>query len=133
VARGQPEDPYTVLGVPDGASDDEMRRAYRDRARRLHPDVNGGDADAMRRLNDAWSILGDPARRAAFDARRPRTFRPDDATGADRPPPEPDHARVGAEVTLLRVLVVVMVVLVVLAVAAVFLVGFGRVGVSSSP
>ena len=132
MARGQTDDPYAVLGVHAGASDAEIRSAYRERARQLHPDVDGGDADAMRRLNDAWTILGDPDRRAAFDASSVRVFRPDDVSDADgwRPP---DIGRVGTEIKLLRVLVVVMVVLVTFAAIAIFLVGFGRVGVSSSP
>ena len=63
---------YDELGVSAGATRTEMHRAYRDRARRFHPDTQvgppGGDAEAMARLNRAWEILGDPNRRADYDA-----------------------------------------------------------------
>jgi len=57
---------YDVLGVSRLASVEEVRAAYRARARAHHPDA-GGDPAAMRRLNAAWRVLGDPARRAAYD------------------------------------------------------------------
>ena len=63
---------YGLLGVPPDASADEIRRAYYRAARQLHPDVNP-DADAaaaMRRLNDAWAVLGDPAARRSHGSVR---------------------------------------------------------------
>jgi hypothetical protein len=57
---------YDVLGVSRRASAEEVRAAYRAKARDHHPDA-GGDPAAMRRLNAAWRVLGDPARRAAYD------------------------------------------------------------------
>lgn len=60
-------DPYEVLGVPRGASRAEIRRAYLTLARRHHPD-RGGDPAAMQAVNAAWAVLGDPARRRAWDA-----------------------------------------------------------------
>jgi hypothetical protein len=48
------DDPFAVLGVDPGASVQELRAARRRMAMRLHPDHAGGDADAMRRLNDAF-------------------------------------------------------------------------------
>lgn len=45
----------------------EIRRAYRLRARHVHPDRTGGDAAAMQALNEAWRVLGDPDRRRAYD------------------------------------------------------------------
>jgi curved DNA-binding protein CbpA len=57
---------YEVLGVAPTASAAEIKRAYRDQARRHHPDLGGGD-DTMERLNRAWATLGDPARRRAYD------------------------------------------------------------------
>ncbi|GAC1356416.1 MAG: hypothetical protein NVSMB4_17120 [Acidimicrobiales bacterium] len=63
---------YDELGVAASATRTEIHRAYRDRARRFHPDTQvgppGGDADAMARLNRAWEILGDAGRRADYDA-----------------------------------------------------------------
>jgi len=48
--------PYEVLGVPPSATPEEIRRAYLALARLHHPDA-GGNADEMRRLNEAWSAL----------------------------------------------------------------------------
>jgi curved DNA-binding protein CbpA len=62
-------DPYTILGVSPGASDDEVRKAYHARARHLHPDVVGESGlDEMRALNEAWAVLKDPQKRAAHDS-----------------------------------------------------------------
>jgi len=59
-------DAYAVLGLERGATDAEVRAAWRDAARRTHPDV-GGDAVAFRRAREAYEILIDPERRAAHD------------------------------------------------------------------
>ena len=58
---------YDVLGVAPTAPTSEVRRAYVALARRHHPDRDGGDADAMRAINDAWATLRDPGRRATYD------------------------------------------------------------------
>jgi curved DNA-binding protein CbpA len=61
-------DPYEVLGVPRGASVRQIRAAYVQRARRSHPDLVGSRGlDLMRVLNEAWEILKDAGRRAAYD------------------------------------------------------------------
>lgn len=61
-------DPYEVLGVPRTASTRHIRAAYVERARRFHPDLVGlRGLDGMRELNEAWEILKDAARRAAYD------------------------------------------------------------------
>jgi curved DNA-binding protein CbpA len=72
-------DPYATLGVPAGASRDEAGRAHRRLAKEFHPDVNAGPAAAerMRRINEAWRILSDPARRARYDADRAAAQWPD--------------------------------------------------------
>ena len=53
-------DPYEVLGIPQGASDDEIKAAYRKLAKKYHPDLNGGSAEAearMKEVNEAYDIL----------------------------------------------------------------------------
>lgn len=60
--------PYTVLGVSPGDSDEEIRRAWREAAMKAHPDRPGGSAEKMSAINEAYQILCDPARRAQFDA-----------------------------------------------------------------
>jgi curved DNA-binding protein CbpA len=62
-------DHYEVLQVHPRAEPDVIRAAYRILARKYHPDL-GGDASRMIAINDAWDVLGDPVRRAAYDATR---------------------------------------------------------------
>ncbi|HLO78182.1 MAG TPA: DnaJ domain-containing protein, partial [Magnetospirillum sp.] len=62
--------PYDILGVKPGASDDEIRKAFRKLAKKLHPDVNPGNAQAesqFKEANAAYDLLSDPAKRARFD------------------------------------------------------------------
>jgi curved DNA-binding protein CbpA len=59
-------DPYQVLGVDRAVDALAIRRAYRSRAKKLHPDA-GGSAEAFSRLSRAHLVLADPARRARFD------------------------------------------------------------------
>ena len=61
---------YSVLGVPRGASDKEIRSAFRKLARQYHPDVNPGDAAAEERfkeISEAHSVLSNAETRAAYD------------------------------------------------------------------
>jgi hypothetical protein len=58
---------YDVLGVAPTAPMAEVRQAYVRLARRHHPDLEHGDDEAMRAINDAWAILRDPERRARYD------------------------------------------------------------------
>ena len=57
------EDPYKVLGISPDASDDEIKRAYRQLAKKYHPDVNPGDAEAARKMqqvNAAYEQIKNP-------------------------------------------------------------------------
>lgn len=58
---------YDVLGVARSAPTGEVRQAYVALARIHHPDRRGGDAMAMRAVNEAWATLSDPGRRALYD------------------------------------------------------------------
>jgi DnaJ-class molecular chaperone len=75
-------DPYDLLGVARDASQQDIQKAYRRHAKKLHPDLNPGDREAQRKFQDlsaAYDILGDETKRARFDRGEI------DASGADRP------------------------------------------------
>ena len=66
----QKRDYYEVLGLSKGASDDEIKRAYRKLAKKYHPDMNPGDKTAeakFKEVNEAYSVLSDKDKRAKYD------------------------------------------------------------------
>jgi molecular chaperone DnaJ len=62
-------DYYEILGLDRSASADDIRRAYRSKAKKLHPDVNNSpDAeDRFKEINEAYAVLSDEERKAAYD------------------------------------------------------------------
>src|SRR5436190_10270663 len=65
-----PRDPYELLGVDRDASVQEIKKAFRQLARELHPDVNAHDPDAEEKFKgaaEAYEILSDAERRATYD------------------------------------------------------------------
>lgn len=60
-------DYYTTLGVPKGASQDEIKKAYRKLAHQHHPDKQGGDEKKFKEINEAYQILSDPQKRSQYD------------------------------------------------------------------
>src|SRR5580658_9874511 len=65
-----PRDPYDVLGVERDASEQQIKKAFRQLARELHPDVNAHDPDAEEKFKEAaeaYEILSEDERRATYD------------------------------------------------------------------
>ncbi len=76
------EDPYAVLGVKPEAPQDEIRKAYRALAKKLHPDLNPGDQKAeekFKQVSAAYDLVGDAEKRARYDRGEI------DASGNERP------------------------------------------------
>ena len=66
------DNPYAVLGVSENASPDEVKKAYRKKARENHPDLNPNDpaaAERMNRINEAYDRIMNPEKYAARDRR----------------------------------------------------------------
>jgi molecular chaperone DnaJ len=62
-----PKDYYNVLGVSKGASDDEIKKAYRKLAHQHHPDKSGGDEAKFKEVNEAYQVLSDKEKRTQYD------------------------------------------------------------------
>ena len=83
-------DPYEVLGVARTATPEEIRKAYRQLAKKLHPDLNPGDSHAEERFKEvsaANDLLSDPDKRRRYDAGEI------DASGAEKAPPHGRYYR----------------------------------------
>ena len=75
-------DPYKILGVAPTASADDVQKAYRKLAKKLHPDLNPGNAEAEEKFKEvagAYGLIGDAEKRKRFDSGEI------DAAGAERP------------------------------------------------
>ena len=64
------KDPYSVLGVAKEAKDEDIQKAFRNAAKKYHPDLNPGDKkaeDKFKEINAAYDIVGDTTKRARYD------------------------------------------------------------------
>lgn len=60
-------DYYKTLGIEKGASQDEIKKAFRKQAHQYHPDKKGGDEAKFKEANEAYQVLGDAQKRAQYD------------------------------------------------------------------
>ena len=84
-------DYYDVLGVSKDSSADEIKKAYRKLAKKYHPDMNPGDAEAeknFKEVNEAYDVLSDSDKKAKYDAYGHAAFDPaaGGGSGCSRPP-----------------------------------------------
>ena len=77
-------DYYKILGVSRDAGDDEIKKAYRKKARICHPDV-GGDEDEFKQINEAYEVLSDPEKKKVYDQFGTTSGNPFAGTGYDAP------------------------------------------------
>ncbi len=61
------KDYYKILGVDKGASQEEIKKAFRKLAHQHHPDKKGGDEAKFKEANEAWQVLGDETKRKQYD------------------------------------------------------------------
>src|SRR6185503_16620424 len=61
------KDYYAILGVQKGASEDDIKSAFRKLAQKFHPDKKGGDEAKFKEVSEAYAVLSDKNRRAQYD------------------------------------------------------------------
>merc|ERR1712002_216174 len=80
----EPKDYYKILDVPEEASYDDLKKAYRKLAPKIHPDKNRapGSTEAFKKLGKAYKVLSKPENRENYDLYGPN-LRPDDDSDTD--------------------------------------------------
>jgi len=61
------KDYYKILGISKGASQEDVKRAFRELAHKHHPDKANGDAEKFKEINEAYQVLGNPEKRKQYD------------------------------------------------------------------
>ena len=72
-----PKNHYATIGVPETATAEEIKKSYRKLAKKLHPDVNGGDktkTNKFKEITEAYEVLSDDKQRREYDAMRKNPF-----------------------------------------------------------
>ncbi|MDD1661194.1 MAG: molecular chaperone DnaJ [Methanomicrobiales archaeon] len=78
------KDYYEVLGVPRAAPEEDIKKAFRQMARKYHPDLNPGNKESeekFKEVNEAFQVLSDPQKKAQYDQFGHAAFRPEDFQG----------------------------------------------------
>lgn len=86
---------YALLGLDPTCSDEDIRGAFRRRAKEMHPDAESGNATAFIHLKRAYDVLSDPARRARYDRASNASVRRAMRASLVPPPPPPRSRRSG--------------------------------------
>lgn len=58
---------YAILGLDENATPEEIKKAYKKRAAKHHPDKEGGNSELMQKVNKAYACLSDPGKKAKYD------------------------------------------------------------------
>ena len=81
IIKSMSKDYYAALGIEKGASQDDIKKAFRKLAHKYHPDKNGGDSSKFKEISEAYSVLGDEKKRAEYNTYG-RTFSEGAGAGA---------------------------------------------------
>ena len=84
-------DYYEILGVQKGADEKALKSAFRNQAKKFHPDANPGNKEAeakFKELNEAYDVLKDPQKKAAYDRFGHQAF--ENGMGGGRSPGGPE-------------------------------------------
>lgn len=63
-------DYYEILGIPEDADEETIKKAFRELAKKYHPDLPEGDAEKFKKINEAYSVLSNKEKRREYDLRR---------------------------------------------------------------
>lgn len=69
---------YDILGVSRSASQDDIKKAYREMCKKYHPDRNGGDNSKIKEINEAYEVLGNPDKKRNYDSKSSSAYSDND-------------------------------------------------------
>ncbi len=65
---------YKILEVEENASEDEIKKSYRNLSKKFHPDVNPNGAEQFKEINEAYETLGDKEKKQTYDLKRKNPY-----------------------------------------------------------